>query len=82
MNKLWLIKAIESAPPWHPPIDRCFGFVVEAPDEHSAREIASCNSGEETLKHYDAWSNPILSTCIELVPTGNPGVILSDERFL
>lgn len=80
--KLWILKAIESTAPWQPPIDRCFGFVVEAPDEHTARELASSHSGEETTKHYDAWANPILSTCEELKPSGKARVILSDERFL
>lgn len=91
MNKLWLIKAVEGAAPWEPWYDKCFGMVIEAADEQSARKIATKEStiqfdseviftGE--LEDYpDAWMNPDYSTCVELIPCGESRVILGDQRY-
>ena len=65
--KLWILRPVdESLEPWVPWSDRAFGFVVGASDEDSARRLAASDCGDEGP---EAWLDPLLSTCQELVPT-------------
>ena len=77
--KLWLLEAREDLPdennPWEPWYDKCFGLVVRAPDEATAREIAAAWPGDEGAA---AWRDPRLSECGELTAEGGVEIILKD----
>jgi hypothetical protein len=78
--KLWILRPVENLPdhasPWKPWYDKAFGFVVRAETEEAARAFANREGGDET------WANPWLdstvSTCIELTPDGEEGVVIID----
>lgn len=78
--KLWILKAKEGAPPWKPWYDKAFGYVIEAATEGDARQIATDSGGDEVQDYCDAWTNPLFSTCDELVPVGVRGVVLQDFK--
>ncbi len=64
--KLWILRPIdENADPWTPWAGRVFGFVIGASDEEAARRLAASDCGDEGP---EAWFNPALSTCRELLP--------------
>lgn len=82
--KLWLLKPINgAAPPWggH---DMTYGVVVRAEDERAARQLARSQAGDEVRvdltasANRDAWIDPALSNCVELLPEGGPGVIITN----
>ena len=76
--KLFLLEPkenIEGENPWKPWYDKVFAFVVRAENEDSARKIAILNKGNESR---DCWANPDYSSCEELKPEGEPGVIIRD----
>ena len=81
--KLWLLRPVESVRilrdgnlnPWEPWYDKSFGFVVRAPTEKTARFIASEQCGAEG---GDPWLNAEHSTCTELLPEGEEGVVMED----
>jgi hypothetical protein len=79
MSKLWVLKPRDGrlSDPWSPWYDNAFGFVVRAVDEESARKFANKNAGDEN-RHSKPWLDSELSTCEELTPEGNDGVILRD----
>jgi hypothetical protein len=73
--KLWILRPVkEESPPWEPWFDRAFGFVLCAIDEPTARSMAASDSGDEGP---EAWTDPALSTCNELV-AGEAGFIMRD----
>lgn len=87
--RLWLLRpahgdcAMNQNGPWrHGPEDCAWGFVVRAETEEEARQLASTQAGDE--KHYPvdranvAWTDPAYSTCEELLPAGEPGIIIRD----
>jgi hypothetical protein len=76
--KLWLLRPIEGLEnnPWEPWYDKAFGFVVRAETEERAREIANESGGDEKPKN--AWLDSTLSTCNELLPDGEEGLIIED----
>jgi hypothetical protein len=89
--KLWLLRPIEELPrgdnPWEPWYDKSFGFVVRAPDEQRARELAHSNARDENRGEFlgkktadtDApWLDGKYSTCTELTSLGEEGIIMSD----
>ena len=81
--KLWLLEAIEDLPtgndPWEPWYDTAAGFVVRAGTETDARKFAHKHGGAEKEHHgIRPWLNPKYSTCLELVPDGDPGVVIRD----
>jgi len=76
--KLWLVSAIDEHPTWEPWYDKLFGVVVRAGNERIARNLAFKESGAEP---QEAWLDPHQTTCVELRPTGETGVILKDERW-
>lgn len=81
--KLWILeKAVDKCvkDPWDPWYDKAFGFIVAAPDEATARQIAQDNGGDERWEWLNedwenlergsvpAWTDPRYSTCKELKP--------------
>ena len=82
--KLWLLRPSEKLSrddsPWVPWYDKTFGFVVRAETEEKARIIAQSNAGmEEYAAGGPVWINEEYSTCIELLPVGEPGMIIEDH---
>ena len=81
--KLWLLRPIEGDALWEPWYDKAFGFVVRAETEADARALALTDSGEETFDLLGpdtdraAWESAH-STCVELLPDGEPGVVMRD----
>ena len=82
--KLWLIRPIEKngsfeGTAWDPWYDKAFGFVVRAETEDAARHLigdyAVSGSGDEGI---EAWLDPELSNCIELLPEGEEEIIMRD----
>jgi hypothetical protein len=74
--KLWLLRPIDfESAPWKPWYDKCFGVVVRAESEDVARRMAHEEHG------YDldgAWLAPQWSTCTELLPEGEPEIVICD----
>ncbi len=60
---------------WAPWYDKTFGVVVRAETDDEARAIASKVAGDEGEA---AWLSATFTTCDELVPDGEPGVIMRD----
>jgi hypothetical protein len=69
--KLFLLLPVR---PWTPWYDRCFGMVVRAKDEDSARMFATQNDG-------DQWLDSKLTTCAELMSDGDAGIIIRDMHW-
>jgi hypothetical protein len=82
--KLWLLRPVPEDSLWKPWYDKSFGFVVRAETESHARKIAEENAGDENRQLGDAntercaWLNATHSTCVELTPDGEPGLIIVD----
>lgn len=88
--KLWLLrpneqrkdKGISNVDPWEPWYDKCFGAVVRAETEKQAR--AMVEPGDEGGRLYwmkykkNPWLDPEMSTCEELAPNGDAGLIIKD----
>lgn len=83
--KLWRLQPQDERPegndPWTPWYDKCFGFVIRAPDEDVARRIAATRrpwteGGSFGEEGPEAWLDPTLSECQELTPDGEPEVLL------
>lgn len=76
--KLWLLHPINPHEgPWDPWYDKAFGFVVRAENETEARAFAANGCGDEG--EYP-WINAVFSTCIELLPEGEQGVVIQKRR--
>lgn len=68
---LWKLARITPAtPPW----DKYEGFVVRAPDEMHARNLANL----EDPKSENIWLDPASTTCKPIYHQGPPQVILAD----
>jgi hypothetical protein len=88
--KLWLLKPVDdNAGPWDPWYDKTFGFVVRAETEERARAVAQGKGGPETYEYNDkytgrtavpAWTDPKLSSCVELTADGVEEVVLQDTH--
>lgn len=95
-NKLWILrpKGYDDKkgdpthgidPLWKPWYDKSFGFIVCAPDEETARQLAFIESGAEEPNRYEhiskyikvAWSAEH-STCEQLVAGPEVKVIIQD----
>ena len=75
---LWILRLIEQTEKedeWTPWYDKTFGHVVRAENEHSARNLASKNHGEEGGQ---PWLDQKKSTCEELSQYGEPEHIIVD----
>ena len=89
--KLWLLRPVENLPdndnPWEPWYDKVFGFVVRAETEAEARDMAHADAGHENRGEFlndkiadtkEPWKDGKYSTCVELLPAGQAGVVISD----
>lgn len=93
--KLWLLEPIGDGDedykdtPWEIWYDSVFGFVIRAETEQEARQIADSQAGDENKRWLPGgaqttihpWLDPEQSTCVELLPDGEPGVILRDMHW-
>ena len=52
------------------------GFVICAADEQSARSLAAADPGDE---ESEAWLDPAISSCVELVPGSYETVVMRDQ---
>jgi hypothetical protein len=80
------------AHPRTPTFDKVMGVVVRAEDEPCARKLAQSQADDEGLGMYvrfglpedevaaDVWLDPGWTSCEELGPEGEAGVILVDRR--
>lgn len=76
--KLWLLERLDAdlgddAPKHY---EECYGFVVRAKDEESAR--AMVQGGDELARCPNFWRDARFSSCVELHAHGEPGVIMTD----
>lgn len=82
--KWWLLRPIDKDAqegPWDPWYDRAFGFVVRAETETQARALATTKGGQEVSVEPTSWTDPGLSSCIELAIDGPAEVVLSDVHW-
>ena len=68
--KLWQLRQAETPAP-----DTVAGFVVRAETETAARMLAREMAGAEGAF---TWIESERSTCVELTPEGDAGVVMSD----
>lgn len=74
--------------PWDPWYDKCFGFVIRAKDEKSAREYADANAGGENFGGFlgkqlimiHPWRDSNYSTYTQLAGEGEEGILIKDRR--
>lgn len=82
--KLWLLQPVYGQPsennPWVGWEEMTIGLVVRAATEQDAREFANSESCGEHASN--PWLDSSLSTCVELMAAGDPGVILTDFRMV
>ena len=81
--KLWLLRPVQECNdeenPWSPWYDKVFGFVVRADTEEEARTMADKKGGNENGEHSaHPWMDARYSTCLELLPNGDPGIVMRD----
>jgi hypothetical protein len=81
--KLYLLRPIDDHPAWEPWYDKAFGFVVRAPDEATARQMAQGAGGDEVgyTNTIPAWTEADMTTCVELTADGPAEVIIGDLRM-
>ena len=85
--KLWILRPQENLPadddPWIPWYDKCFGMVIRAKNEETARARAHGVSGSERHEHENVapWLEEKYSSCKELTGRGDEEVILLDYRI-
>lgn len=74
---------------WDPWYDKCFGFLIRARTELSARKIADKEAGDENRgeflgevlsKEKHPWLNAEYSTCKEVKEKGKTELIIKDFR--
>lgn len=89
--KLWILRPVENRPlnddPWEPWYDKCFGFIVRSDTEQGARQYAHAGAGDENRGKFlskpisntkGPWLDPRYSTCEELTPDGDAGIVMQD----
>jgi len=88
--KFWILEPIDTESedsPWNPWYDKFFGFVVAAETETQARQLAQNSGGREL--HDDIplgqeprklWLDASMTTCSEIIPSGEARVVMSDLR--
>lgn len=64
----------ERVDPWLWTYDLTYGFVIRADTEDQARAMAE----ENAEMKEGVWLNPEHVSCTELLPDGEPGVVLRD----
>ncbi len=82
--KLWLLRPVEGLPkddnPWHPWCDKAHGFVIRTETEEEARKMANEDGKPEVGPQGDPWLDAKYSSCVELTPEGEAGVIICDYQ--
>jgi hypothetical protein len=91
-TRLYILRPVEDLPsrdnPWEPWYDKRFGFVVRAQSEEDARKIAHDRAGDENRGEFMGskiantaapWLESRYSSCLELLPDGEIGLIIYDE---
>lgn len=91
VRRLWLLRPVDRLPnndnPWEPWCDKSFGFVVCAESEEEARQLAHANAGDENRGEFlggktadtkSPWLDAKYSTCAELTPAHEKGIVLQD----
>ena len=91
--KLWILKPqdnlpVDSSNPWVPWYDKTFGLIIRAETEEKAREMASGSISDVDVGTYTddwsfvctlkPWSDKRYSSCSELGPNGEEGIIMRD----
>jgi hypothetical protein len=84
--KLWLLRPVDGLQkhdnPWEPWYDKAFGFVARAETEEEARALAHDNAGDENGElsggTINPWKEAKYSSCVELLPEGDAGVVVRD----
>lgn len=71
--KLWILEPIYSE--YHHEYDCALGFIIRAESEKEAKQYAQNQHGDESI-NTKYWIDYNLSSCKELTPDGNPGVII------
>ena len=61
--------------PWKPWGDQVIGLIVRAETEAKARKFAREEAGGEDAY---IWLDGKYSTCAELLPDGEPGIVITD----
>ena len=79
--KLYLLKPRDDAPEDMESggYEMFYGFVIRAKNETSARNIAS-KQAAVCLMRRDEWSDPGYTSCIEILKSGDEGIILDSFR--
>jgi len=89
--KLWLLLPVDTEHdtlvfdgiryqnPWIPWYDLTFGAVVRAETELAARQLMSGANDEDIQGH--PWLDARFSSCVELTPDGEAGIIQTDEHW-
>ena len=85
--KLWLLRphahiAVRGYKnsPWDPWYDKCFGLVIRAETEDAARQLAFASEFDEGWGKR-AWLDKEQSICEELLPEGEPEIIIEDTHY-
>ena len=76
-TKLWHLYATEDGDRYLG-YDCYFAFIIETKTEQRAREIAQEKGGDET-RYRLFWTDPTLTICEELKPSGEEGVIVMED---
>ena len=82
--KLWLLRPAVPAMnrnPWASEYDCAYGFVVSAETEAEARRLAQAQGGDETgfpKGSRPTWKDAAYTTCDELTPGSEPGIVMRD----
>ena len=82
--KIWILTPIENLnaedDPWEPWYDKCFGMVIVAEDETTAREIAQSEGLDEKVGRQTPWMEPKYTTCDELTIDKYQGLVMQDVK--
>ncbi len=74
MNKLWILERTEEGD-YVPTYDCNDGFVIVAATPRRARALAASTRGDEGA---EVWLDADRSSCIELSPDQEEGIVLAD----
>lgn len=91
VRRLWLLRPVDGLPnndnPWDPWYDKAFGFVVCADGEQAARQLAHTDAGYENSGEFlggktadtkTPWLDAKYSSCTELTPAHEAGIVMRD----
>lgn len=80
MTKLWILESRGGLKPrqdpWRGYLNQTYCMVIRAETEEDARAIATEHAHSEGGK---AWADHKLSSCKELLPSGEPGIVVREN---